>query len=166
MLIQATVHSGGFHFRDLFRGFLLYCKRMKHFSYEKTALLLSGAGTLFAGYLSGVKLFSRTCAFGESCPYFLGYPSCYYGLFMYLVMFSVSLCAFLKKTKEPWPAQANAFVSFLGILFAGYFVWLELSLLLSGHPTVYALGLPTCAYGLIFYVAIFCLSVRKLRKNR
>lgn len=137
---------------------------MKRLSYHKKMLLLSAAGTVFAGYLSGVKIFSKTCAFGESCPYFLGYPSCYYGFVMYLAMFVIALYAVMKTVKERWIAQSIATISFLGILFSGYFVWLELSLFLSGEPATYALLLPTCAYGLIFYIAIFWLSVRELKK--
>lgn len=41
----------------------------------KTILILEIADTLFAGYLSAVKLISHTCAFNESCPYFLEYPA-------------------------------------------------------------------------------------------
>src|ERR1019366_10609833 len=52
--------------------------------------ILASAGLLFSGYLSAVNLFSHTCAFNESCPFFLGYPACFYGFAMYLVMFFVT----------------------------------------------------------------------------
>jgi hypothetical protein len=51
---------------------------------------LALAGLLFSGYLSTVKFFSDTCAFNESCPLFLGYPACFYGFAMYLIMFCVT----------------------------------------------------------------------------
>ena len=49
-------------------------------------LALSIAGLLFSGYLSSYRFFSDTCAFNEPCPYFLGYPACYYGFAMFLIM--------------------------------------------------------------------------------
>jgi hypothetical protein len=53
-------------------------------------LALASAGLLFSGYLSAVNLFSGTCAFNETCPYFLGYPACWYGFAMYLIIFLVT----------------------------------------------------------------------------
>jgi hypothetical protein len=36
------------------------------------------------------KLFSGMCAFDESCRYFPGYPACWYGFAMYLIMVHVA----------------------------------------------------------------------------
>jgi hypothetical protein len=47
----------------------------------------------------------------------------------------------------------------MGILFAGYFTVQELSAWLRARGTRYALILPNCSYGLIFYIAIFILSL-------
>lgn len=134
-------------------------------AYFKWTLGLSLSGTLFAGYLSFYKLLSKTCAFNEPCPYFLGYPACWYGLAMFGTMFVISLSGLLGKLAAPAVAKANAAVSFLGILFAGYFTWNEAVSRIGGGATRYGLGLPTCAYGLIFYAAIFIVSLAAMRRN-
>lgn len=136
-------------------------------AYLKTAFILSLAGTLFAGYLSGVKLFTGTCAFNEQCPYFLGYPSCWYGFGMFLAMALVSAAALLKRLETVRATGIIVGVSFAGILFAGYFVlgeilrWLDVP-----AATRYGLVLPTCVYGLVFYVIIFSLSIPRVLRNK
>lgn len=140
---------------------------MTALAYLKTALALSLGGTLFAGYLSGVKLFTGTCAFNETCPYFLGYPSCWYGFGMFLAMSLLAAAALLKKLDVAKAMRAIAGVSFAGILFAGYFVVGEVVSWLSvPAATRYGLVLPTCVYGLVFYVIIFVLSVNQLRVRK
>lgn len=128
-------------------------------TYAVAAVILTLAGVLFSGYLSGTKLLTGTCAFNEPCPYFLGYPACWYGFAMFLVMFIASLLAWLYIKNFSAARKINAIVSFLGILFAGRFVWLEIARWMQvGNPN-YALKFPTCVYGLIFYVIIFAISV-------
>ncbi len=118
--------------------------------------LLSLGGLLFSGYLGGQKFFNNICALNE-CPYFLGYPACYYGFAMYLTLFiSALLFVFFKKGT----LRVIQIVSFMGILFSGYFTVLKLPKLLNQGLSAYVLGLPSCAYGLIFYVLIFTLSLR------
>ncbi len=58
-----------------------------------TLLGLALLGFLFSGYYAATKFFTDTCAFGETCPYFLGYPACYYGFGMFTVLFVTSLVA-------------------------------------------------------------------------
>ncbi len=136
-------------------------------AYLKSAFALSFGGTLFAGYLSGVKLITGTCAFNETCPYFLGYPSCWYGFGMFLAMTLVAAAALLKKIDAARAARAIAGISFAGILFAGYFVVDEIVQWLSVPAvTRYGLVLPTCVYGLAFYVIIFALSVRRMAEKK
>ena len=129
----------------------------------KIILALTVAGLMFSGYLSAVKLFSSTCAFNESCPYFLGYPACWYGFAMYLAMFAVTLLGFLGKMKDSAVLKIDVAVSFVGIIFAGSFAFQELmrSQIVAGQ-----LGLSTCVYGLAFYIAIFILSILALKKTR
>ena len=124
------------------------------------------AGLLFSGYLSTLKFFTSTCAFNEPCPYFLGYPACYFGFGMFLIIFLSALLGFLKKIPEKVMSNIITTVSAIGILFAGYFTIPEIGKLLSGAKTGYTLGLPTCAYGLIFYVIIFILSIWHLVTNQ
>ena len=130
---------------------------MKLQHYWNSVLALSLAGTLFAGYLSGVKLITGTCALSEPCPLFLGYPACWFGFVMFLIMCVVSVRARFF-TMRPLCHHMMRVVSSIGILFAGYLVAQEMPLLFGSFPPVYALGLPSCAYGLIFYVAIFVIS--------
>ncbi len=135
-----------------------------HRKVEWSLFVLGIAGSLFSGYLSGVKFFTENCAFSEACPYFLGYPACYFGFAMFLtIMVSAGLHVFHivdgKKANEVVYAT-----SILGVLFAGYHTLLELPILFEEGLGAYILGLPTCALGLMFYIAVFALS-RRLRSD-
>ena len=125
---------------------------------------LSVAGLLFAGYIGGVKFFTGTCSFNESCPYFFGYPACYYGFAMYLILTIYSFLLLTGRIGVHKASRATSVVSMLGVLFAGYFTLKELPLLFSDGLRAYALGLPTCALGLIFYILILVISIR-IKKN-
>jgi hypothetical protein len=132
-------------------------------AYFKTAFALALGGTAFAGYLSAVKLFTGTCAFNETCPYFLGYPSCWYGFGMFLAMTVIAGMAVMKKTDEAKAARAIMWVALAGMLFAGWFVMQEVvDWLIVPSDMRYGLVLPTCVYGLVFYVIIFTLSLRRV----
>ncbi|MFA6446524.1 MAG: hypothetical protein WCW14_04745 [Candidatus Paceibacterota bacterium] len=132
---------------------------------SRTLLILSIAGLLFSGYLSGIKLFTSTCAFNEPCPYFLGYPACWYGFAMYLIMFIASVILLRNKMNSKGVLKIITVVSVLGIIFAGYFTIPEVTLLINGAKSNYGLGLPTCAYGLIFFIAIFIVSIFGYKKD-
>jgi len=138
---------------------------MTNSNYKKTMFILSLAGLLFSGYLSAIKLFTSICAFNEPCPYFLGYPACWYGFGMFSILFIATLFGFLKNIALRNVAYIHVIVSGLGILFAGYFTIPEVERLFS-EGSAYSLGLPTCAYGLIFYVIIFALALRYLKINK
>lgn len=116
---------------------------------------LASAGLLFSGYLSAVNLFSGTCAFNETCPYFLGYPACWYGFAMYLIMFLVTGFGLLRTSGAKNVFLTDVVVSICGIFFAGSFVVQEF---LRSRITG-TLGLSTCVYGLVFYVLIFIISL-------
>jgi hypothetical protein len=136
---------------------------MKSFPLKKwivSLFALATAGLIFSAYLSGIKLFTGTCAFNESCPYFLGLPACWYGFAMYLIMFIVSGAALAWEDKIKKAILTDIIVSSLGILFAGRFVVLEfLQWGITG-----TLGFSTCVYGLIFYIAIFIVAGIAYRK--
>lgn len=125
---------------------------------------LSFAGLAFSGYLSGVKFFSGVCAFNEGCPFFLGYPACYFGFAMFLAMTLLTVSFAMGKLAEQKELLGVLLVSLLGILFAGYFTFRELPKLWNEGLGAYMLVLPTCALGLIFYVVMFTIAVRKLRR--
>jgi len=123
--------------------------------------LLSLGGLLFSGYLSGQKFFNNVCALNE-CPYFLGYPACYYGFAMFLTLFiSSALLVFAQKHT----LRIIQLVSAMGIMFSGYFTVLELPKLFGQGFAAYVLGLPSCAYGLLFYISIFTLSMSLSEKK-
>jgi len=124
-------------------------------------LIFSIGGLLFAGYLSSYKFFNKVCALGETCPNFLGQPACYFGFIMYFALTAISAALVTKLIKEKLALNLILAVSFLGILFAGYFTLFELPVLFRDGIGAYALVLPTCALGLIFYVAIFSLTAYK-----
>lgn len=126
--------------------------------------VLSLMGVMFSGYLSGVKFFTETCAFNESCPYFLGYPACYYGFGLFLTLFILSGLLLWQKVGNKMGLIFISVVSSLGVLFAGYFTLKELPILLEEGLSAYLLGLPTCALGLVFFVVILFVSLLTLRK--
>lgn len=125
-----------------------------------TLFILSTAGLLFSGYLSAAKLLSGTCAFNESCPYFLGYPACWYGFAMYLVMFVATAWALARTSAAGNAIATTTVVSLLGVVFSGSFVVQEI----AASSVTGILGLSTCAYGFIFYVAIFVVSLTAFRR--
>lgn len=132
-------------------------------AYYAWSVALSAGGTLFAGYLSAVKILSGTCAFNEPCPYFLGYPSCWYGFGMFVILLVLALVGLLR-AKET--SKGLLAVSILGTVFAGSFVVQEaLAWMAAGHVSLYGFGLPTCVYGLVFYVLLLVLATLRLTKK-
>jgi len=126
--------------------------------YFTIAFWLGLAGMLFAGYLSGVRLLTQSCAFNEPCPFFLGYRACWFGFVMFSVLFvAAAIAKYAPNRSRPMLAVLRV-VSLCGILFAGYFTLSELSVFFAAGLAQYALILPTCAYGLIFYALVFGLS--------
>jgi cytochrome bd-type quinol oxidase subunit 2 len=128
--------------------------------HKYTIYTLTLLGTLFSGYLSGVKFFTNTCALGETCPLFLGYPACYFGFGMFLALFILANFLVFRKTEQKGVAAAIQWVSVLGIIFAGRFVVNEFTQWSSTGFEWFALGLPTCAYGLIFYMLVLVFVLR------
>ncbi len=121
-----------------------------------------GMGLLFSGYLSAVKLFTDTCAFNESCPYFLGYPACWYGFAMYSAMFILLMLGTRGILSQSNMFKSIVGVSLAGTIFSGSFVIQELS-----RSTITGLlGLSTCAYGLIFYILILSVSFLGYLRSR
>lgn len=135
-------------------------------TYLRITLGLALGGTAFSGYLSAVRLLTGSCAFNESCPFFLGYPACWYGFAMFASMFATGLAACYGNLKAESAARVIGSISFLGTVFAGRFVWIEISsYLASGNPG-YPLVLPTCVYGLVFYLAVLVLSGWVITRRR
>jgi hypothetical protein len=139
---------------------------MKTDKYVRTAVILTLAGVLFSGYLSGVKFFSGACAFKEGCPVFLGYPACYYGFAMFSTMFVATLLALVRRASGRWPLQLNLAVSALGLCFSGSFAVREIAVWFQpGQFRLYGLGLSTCVYGFLFYIVIFVFTALALKRE-
>lgn len=117
-------------------------------------LALSLAGLAFAGYMSCIRLFTHTCALGEKCPTFLGYPACYFGFGMYLLMALFLFAALRNVLDIPTAVLSVRYIAAAGIIFSGYFTLGEIGTLFRRGLHAFVLGLPTCAWGLLFYIAI------------
>jgi len=126
---------------------------------------LSMAGLLFSGYLSAVKFFTMACALNEPCPRFLGYPACYFGFGMYIALTILAVLLINNAIRRRVGLASMIAVSFLGILFSGSFTLQELPKLFSQGLGAYALGLPTCAWGLVFYALIFIIASMSYRQT-
>ncbi len=135
---------------------------MRSKTYLAVSCALGAGGVLFAGTLSSIKMRSGICAFNEPCPEFLGYPACYTGFGLFVLLFVPTALALLASVKGRWPAVVNLIVSGLGVLFAGTITLREV-IAHAGIPT-YGMGLPTCAYGLIFFIGILALSIAATRR--
>ncbi len=137
----------------------------KNKGYKIFFLLASLGGVLFSGYMSAVKMFSSVCAFGETCPLFLGFPACYYGFVMFSLLFILSIILCFKKQGTKCLSNLLFLFSFLGVLFAGYFSLGELPLFFENGPSAYFFGLPTCVMGSIFFIFIFIVSIFFRKKH-
>jgi uncharacterized membrane protein len=127
---------------------------MSQRAYLRNATLLAAAGVAFSGYLSLTRLTRGICAFEEPCPFFLGHPACYTGFALFAGAFAISLLAWIRKTEESWPMFANTLLGIAGSVFAGM-----MSLEEVRHPVGYKLGLPTCAYGFVFFLVLLVYSL-------
>ena len=133
---------------------------MKEKNYNILNLLLTLSGVLFSGYMSAVKVFSSTCAFDEPCPLFLGYPACYFGFGLFVTMFVTAALTVTRTLGAGITRSVLRAVSLGGILFAGYFVTQELIRYRAAGFQSGTLVLPTCAYGLVFFILIFAVSFK------
>lgn len=124
----------------------------------KTSLIFSIIGVLFSGYLTISKLVLGVCPLKESCPYLFGYPVCIYGLIMFTILMISSFTLAYINNKDKLALALLKYVSILGILFSAYYAYQELFMLTCPGGCVYALGLPTCVYGLFMYMIVAILA--------
>ncbi len=115
-------------------------------------------GFLFSGYLTGVKLFSGACAFGETCPIVLGLPACFYGFALYVTLLTLSILAIRGRYTLKNSLLSLGSVSFVGIVFAGTLTIGELPTYLAKGFAAYTFGVPTCFLGLVFFMLIFVVA--------
>lgn len=126
-------------------------------------VVLTVAGLLFSGYLSGTKLLSGTCAFNEPCPYFLGLPACYIGFVMFVALTFVAVQGRRGGLSSDRALTYLFRLSIIGTAFAGYLVIPEVAGWVQYGFSATTLGLPSCVYGLIVYLAVLTLVIRDRR---
>jgi len=126
---------------------------MKKKSILITSLVFSIMGVLFSGYLTFTKFVLGYCPLRESCPYLWGYPVCVYGFMMFFALFVASI-TMLKFKEDKIALNVLLYVSILGILFSLYYTYQELFVIKCPGGCVYSLGIPTCIYGFVMYLAI------------
>ena len=132
--------------------------------YLQAILYLSVSGTIFAGYLSGVKFFAEKCALDASCATFFGVSTCYFGFGIFLLLLAFSIIAF-KKIDVKIIRNGTVPVVTLGIIFSGYYSIVEIIPALQTGFTG-TLILPTCTYGLLVYVAILYFASKVDKKQQ
>ncbi len=124
-----------------------------------TMFAFIAAGLAFSGYLAATKFFSDTCAFGATCPIFLGYPACYTGFLVYAIISIVAIISLFKKELSRILLVTITGVSFFGVLFSGKLTLAEMSVLFEQGFVPFVKSLPLCSVGLIFYAIIFIISL-------
>lgn len=138
---------------------------MKEKSLVILNVVLTSCGVLFSGYLSAVKFFSSNCVSDDPCPLFLGHPACYFGFGLFLTLFITSSLGLVHALNFAVMRMVVRLVSLGGVLFAGNFVIQEFSRYRTSGFLSYAFGLPTCAYGLIFFLIILGVSFMHTRST-
>lgn len=129
-------------------------------------MIMTSAGVLFSGYMSSVKLFSNVCAFGETCPYIFGMPACYIGFVLFLSLLITSKLLVFTKIQTRKISKALLIISAAGVLYSLYFAIPELPLISENGFKAYALGLPTCVLGSMFFIVIFIGSIIFYKKSK
>ena len=120
-------------------------------------LLLTIAGSSFAGYLAAGKFLTGNCTLSVSCSCFLGYPTCYYGFAMFALMLLLSIGYII--TNNKLHAKLISVVAMLGIIFSSYFSFIEIMPMITSG-TIYGLILPSCTYGLVVYLIVLYISYK------
>jgi hypothetical protein len=128
----------------------------------KIILYLSIAGVLFAGYLTVNKMLAGVCAFGESCPSLWNHPVCIYGLIIFFTIM-VSTIALLLYPTDKLAKHTQLYMSILGVLFSGFYSYQEIFNPICGKYCHYQLGLPTCIYGLVVFLAVLFFVAKSRR---
>jgi len=124
-------------------------------------IILSLAGALFSGYLSYSNMIAGVCPLNEGCAYFFGLPSCIYGFIIFAALLILSIMGLKNKKLGKYIYYA----SLVGVIYAVYTSIIDLFFTTCIGGCKYSLLLPSCVYGLAFYLAIFILS-RTTKKKK
>ncbi|MCX6815602.1 MAG: hypothetical protein NT120_02000 [Candidatus Aenigmarchaeota archaeon] len=126
----------------------------------KIAVLFSLIGVLFSGYLTFAKLVLGTCPLTEPCAYFLGQPTCMFGFVFFIILFIASVLLMFKKYNEIKLIKVLTYISLIAIIFSFYFSYVDLFLTACPGGCKFSMLLPTCVYGLVFYIIVFAASYK------
>lgn len=85
---------------------------------------------------------------------------------MFASMLTTGLVSYYGNLKVESAAKIIGGIAFLGTVFAGHFVWIEVSSWLAAGNPGYPLVFPTCVYGLTFYLAVLILSLSMITRRR
>jgi hypothetical protein len=130
----------------------------------KAALGLSIAGTLFAGFLTFSSMVLKRCAFGEPCPRLFNLPTCLFGFAFFLTLALLTAASVFKLMERKTADELIVIVAAGGTIFALRFALPEVAQIFGGRH--FAMGLPTCAWGGIFFIAVLTLSIIAYRRRR
>ncbi|MBM3282549.1 MAG: hypothetical protein FJY86_04400 [Candidatus Diapherotrites archaeon] len=127
----------------------------------KYILLVALAGVLFSGWLTYTKVITGNCPLREGCPYLLGLPTCVYGFIIFGTILVLTYLWHSNAKKYKGNLEWISRVALFGILFSGYYSFIELmDPSCPIKPCVYSLLLPSCVYGLVMYVVVFWLTTQ------
>ena len=121
--------------------------------------LLALLGGVYSGTLAYTKLTTGICAFGAACPFLFGFPVCVYGFAGFVVVFLLSVMAYVQPEYKGKNMNFVYWLSLIGVFFALYYLIQEV-FLLPDPPAgrTISLGYPSCLYGLIAYSLIFTIA--------
>jgi uncharacterized membrane protein len=118
--------------------------------------LLSAIGVLYSGYLSFISLASGHPA----CEtFYLGLPSCFYGLVIYaaILVTSVATLFAIRNVRT----GALVLISIGGVAFSGYLTWIVMVAI--SCTTLEIFGLPPCVYGLGMFALVLIITASLIR---
>ena len=117
---------------------------------------ISVLGMGFSGYLTYL-----TYATGQGgCEvFYFGYPSCFYGMLMYLLAFLLG--ASLLASGRDLRLVAIVVISGFGIVFSGSLTWYVLSQL--SCTTLSIAGVPPCIFGFVIYALVLAFAASLAR---
>ncbi|MHB8913763.1 MAG: hypothetical protein ACYC4I_02000 [Minisyncoccota bacterium] len=127
--------------------------------YLLIVLVFALGGTIFSGYLSIVRVVTKQCPPDEPCALFLSLPACWFGFVIFLGILGTVSFALLGYLSIGSAKNIMLAASAAGTLFAGYLMVQEIIIYIRSKTMHYSFLLPACVYSLMFYIAIFLLSL-------
>ena len=134
-------------------------------AFLKIILIFSIIGLLFSGYLSYYNIFVGGCSEtiiscgGPDQVLIFGLPTCVFGFFMYLTVFTFSLIGLMLENKHKF-LKIIFCLGLFGTVFAGFLSFYEIYIL-----DINFTGIPACIVGLGLYAIITIVSFLSFSKK-